>query len=450
MRLDRHPALVAALVVLFANASFLWCQPAMAQGRTVAAFVVPKTSKQLQAATVMSSILREQMGKLEGIEVRTGAPPGNLQAAIEAERLAGQGFTALNTGNKTGALEAFQKAYDVLAQNPGVGSIRLHARVAKGLGVSSFMNGKTDKGKELIKRSLLLYPAQSAREYAYTVDTRNMYEFAKRQRDDLARGSIEVRSTPDGAEVFVDGGFKGYTPITIPEMAAGSHLVEVVKDGYLRWSTAALVPEGGRVPTEAVLTTSPNRAQLDSALSGVKKAMGKNSRFQSAARDLMTVTKAGEALVLNASLGATGFVLEGHFMDLAGQVKTVKKTIARDANFYSNIEKFLADTLGAAPRALAKVEGLGSPPAETVDTVMKESASTGGDLAIDPDSPLFQVEDDSDEESITDKWWFWTIIGVGAAAVAGTVTAIVLTAGDDDSNGGAVGNLSITLERFGD
>lgn len=90
MRLDRHPALVAALVVFFANASFLWCQPAMAQGRTVAAFVVPKTSKQLQAATVMSSILREQMGKLEGIEVRTGAPPGNVQAAIEAERLTGR------------------------------------------------------------------------------------------------------------------------------------------------------------------------------------------------------------------------------------------------------------------------------------------------------------------------------------------------------------------------
>lgn len=450
MRPACHPAVATAMAVLLFNASLLWCQPALAQGRTVAAFVLPESKTQVQAATVMSSILREQMSKLEGIEVRTGAPAGNSQAAIEGERLANQGFAALNTGNKGGALEAFQKAFDVLAQNPGVGSIRLHARVAKGLGVASFLAGQTDKGKELIKRSLLLYPAQAAREYAYSVDTRNMYEFAKRQISELQRGSIEVRSTPDGAEVFVDGSFKGYTPITVQEMPAGSHLVEVVKDGYLRWSTAALVPEGGRVPTEAVLTASPSRSELNSALSSAGKAIGNDGRFGTAASQLMAVVDAREALVVTASLGATGFVLNGHFVNLAGQVKPVSKTIARDANFYTNIEKFLASTLGAAPRALSKVDGLGEPPKETVETVMKESSSTGADVAIDPDSPLFQIEDKKDEDSITDKWWFWTIIGVGAAAIAGTVTAIVLTTGDDDSGSGAVGNLSITLERFGD
>lgn len=443
--LRKNRSLAAVISFLFFSASF--ASSAWAEGRTVACFVIAKDAKQGQAAAVMSSILRAQMRKLVGISVRTGAPAGNEQAAIESERLSNAGFTSLNTGDKNGAVQSFQKAWDVLAQNPGVGAIKLHARVAKGLGVSMFMTGKTTRGKELIKRSLLLYPKQTASEYAYTVDVKNIYQHATREIAEKAPGSIEVRSTPDGAEVYLDGEFKGYTPITLQNTASGSHLVEVVKDGYLRWSTAAVVPEGGRVPTEAVLTASPVKAQLATALKQVGKSM-KPGKFDRAADVLMGVVEAKEALVVTAAISGGGFALSGFYKDLAGNVQPIKATIAQDAQFFANIRGLLSTSLQAAFQPEGRADSLGSPPQETVDSVMKESQALGGDVVIDPDSPLFQIDDKDKGDSITSKWWFWTIIGVGTAAVAGTVVGIVLATGEDSGPGGPVGNLKIQLNDF--
>jgi hypothetical protein len=385
------------------------------------------------------------MRNLSGVTTVTGAPVGNPQAAIEANRLADGGFTALNTGDSTGALAQFQKAWDVLAQNPGAGTARTHARVAKGLGVATFMSGDTTKGKELIKRSLLLYRAQRANEYAYTVDVKNLYEFAKREIDEQEPGTLEVRSTPDSAEVFVDGEFKGYTAIALSDQPAGNHLIEVVKDGYLRWSTSALIAPGGRLPVEAMLTSAPNKAALDAALSKLKSVQTA-SRFASAVKPLIQTVDAREALVVNASLAADGFTIRGYYLNLAGEVQSVDATIAQDADFYNNIKRLLVATTGAAPKTTESVVSLGTPPKETIDSVMRQSEAVGGDIIVNPDE-IFSDEKKV-SESITDKWWFWTIVGVGAAAIAGAVTAIVLTQEADSGASGAVGNVNINLQSF--
>ena len=414
-------------------------------GRTVAAFVLAKNPKKPQAAAVMSSILREHLSKLTGVTLRTGAPAGNAQAAIEASRLADEGFRALNSGDKATALARFQSASDVLAQNPGVGETRLHARVAKGLGVASFMNGKTTAGKDLIKRSLLLYTKQSANEYAYSVEARNLYAQAQREIADMAQGRVEVKSTPDAAEVYLDGIFKGYTPITLPNVAAGSHLVNVEKDGYLRWSGDADVPEGGRAATEAVLTASPVKKDLDKALDNVSKSLNPK-KFGAAIEPVLGLVDAKEALVVTADVGSGGFELSGFYRDLAGNVQPIDVTIAQDAEFFKNIKNMLSTTLQAAFEPEGRGEALDTPPKETIDTVMKEGNALGGDQSIDPDSPLFKIEEKGEKESIAKKWWFWTIIG---AVTAGTVaTVVVLTTGTDEGGSGAVGNLTIQLNGF--
>ena len=45
-------------------------------------------------------------------------------------------------------------------------------------------------------------------------------------------GSVEVRSTPSGAGVTVDGRWRGRTPLTVPDLRFGSHRVRVVQPGY--------------------------------------------------------------------------------------------------------------------------------------------------------------------------------------------------------------------------
>lgn len=62
---------------------------------------------------------------------------------------------------------------------------------------------------------------------------------------------IEVSSTPDGADIEVDGNFVGNTPSAI-ELAPGDHMVRVSKAGYATWEKKVKVT-GGEVRLRAEL-----------------------------------------------------------------------------------------------------------------------------------------------------------------------------------------------------
>jgi hypothetical protein len=57
-------------------------------------------------------------------------------------------------------------------------------------------------------------------------------------------GTLSITSSPSGANVWVDGSFKGTTPITLSDQAAGSHTVRFEKVGYSIDSTTTTVYAG--------------------------------------------------------------------------------------------------------------------------------------------------------------------------------------------------------------
>lgn len=64
-------------------------------------------------------------------------------------------------------------------------------------------------------------------------------------------GSVELRSTPDGADVYVDGAFVGNSPATL-KLTPGLHTIRVKQSGYKEWSRDITVQNG----SEAHLTAS--------------------------------------------------------------------------------------------------------------------------------------------------------------------------------------------------
>jgi hypothetical protein len=54
---------------------------------------------------------------------------------------------------------------------------------------------------------------------------------------------LSVTSTPSRATVFIDGYFKGSTPITIYGLSAGTHQLKVSFPTYEDYSTEILIPE---------------------------------------------------------------------------------------------------------------------------------------------------------------------------------------------------------------
>ena len=61
---------------------------------------------------------------------------------------------------------------------------------------------------------------------------------AGRQAGPDYRGTLIVTSTPRGASVFVNGEWKGETPLELHRQSAGSRALRLDLDGYARWSRA--------------------------------------------------------------------------------------------------------------------------------------------------------------------------------------------------------------------
>jgi len=62
---------------------------------------------------------------------------------------------------------------------------------------------------------------------------------------------VSVVSTPDGADIEIDGSFVGNTP-SVVELAPGDHVVIVKKSGYKPWERKVKV-SGGEIKLTAEL-----------------------------------------------------------------------------------------------------------------------------------------------------------------------------------------------------
>jgi hypothetical protein len=57
-------------------------------------------------------------------------------------------------------------------------------------------------------------------------------------------GRLLVESRPPGARVFVDRRPMGETPLVVPRLGAGSHVIRLDRKGFERWSAAVQVVAG--------------------------------------------------------------------------------------------------------------------------------------------------------------------------------------------------------------
>lgn len=56
--------------------------------------------------------------------------------------------------------------------------------------------------------------------------------------------SIRIQSSPSGAEIMLDGVFKGWTPAEFEKLSFGRHSIELTMPGYKRWSGSFTYPGG--------------------------------------------------------------------------------------------------------------------------------------------------------------------------------------------------------------
>lgn len=77
-------------------------------------------------------------------------------------------------------------------------------------------------------------------------------------------GSIQVSSSPTSAETYLDNVFQGYTPLTLQNVAPGSHVVLLKESGYSDWQTTTQVSAGQVTQLSATLSPVPTTAPTKS------------------------------------------------------------------------------------------------------------------------------------------------------------------------------------------
>ncbi len=243
------------------------------------------------------------------------------------------------------------------------------------------------------------FPAQQA-----------LFEQARKTVNNRKLSSIAVATSPDGARVFVNGGYRVIATDYRPGLRRGVHFVRVERQGYGR---VGVKVDTSRGKTDAKVDLSIKSARkkplLENLLPGLQTELGQKEAGASTARlqGLLLV----DYVVLFRASGPSGKkrVELALYNLVSGQLlNKVSGTVDWDAR-----DKPAKNAVIALARELVSVE---------LQTLVKV------DPGVDPDPrPVNGGEDGG----IVTKWWFWTAIG--AVVLTGTTVGLVLGLQTDDN-----------------
>lgn len=400
----------------------------LAASRAVALLVVPAKASVSEDAAAVESLMREELGTLEGVEALTmAAGPRALPAS--AAQAVEEGNRALNDKQAVPALAAFDRALAGLTASAAKMSVRLLAQALKGKAVALALAGRTDEARPFIRDTLAIWPSQTPGEWAYTPEVMNLFTFTRHAEGERKSGMLEVSTTPPGAWVRVDGKARGATPLTSRDERPGRHWVELAAAGHVRVARWVEVEPETTAKVALTLMEAPNRAEVAELAARALKA-----RRGPEAGEIMEALRAsaGADSVIVLKLRARnrkGYELTGWQGTEGGPAVPVKATLARDAGMLPAAQALLSGLLGAdvARASAGPPAPLGGPPAPTL--AKGATPGDGGEPGLGADG----VED----VALYERWWFWAAVG-GAVTATAVILAVTLS-GDDAAGNGTLG-----------
>src|SRR5665647_133496 len=70
-------------------------------------------------------------------------------------------------------------------------------------------------------------------------------------------GQITVRSSPSGANIYLDNSYRGLTPLTLVDISQGSHAIILKMNGYQDWQSSVNVLAGSSTDVSGTIIPSP-------------------------------------------------------------------------------------------------------------------------------------------------------------------------------------------------
>jgi hypothetical protein len=166
-----------------------------------------------------------------------------LRAVREAK---GGGHTGAMTGAMVGTAIVFFPAAPLF--------LFMHGKditIPKGTEITAYINGDIP-----LDPAKFAAPAPSKQEGSATTSQPPAAAAGAQSENgsEVALSTVEIKSTPDGAEITVDDKYMGSTPSTL-RLSAGDHKIKVEKLGFKPWEKTLTVSSGGATTVNATLET---------------------------------------------------------------------------------------------------------------------------------------------------------------------------------------------------
>lgn len=347
--------------------------------------------------------------------LNAGGEVQQQNAVKSAQAILQSGYTAFRRGEFEDAAEGFIGAAGVFEQHF---AFLLDASQYRGallmLGTALLKDGEKKQADTAFERAAIV--KADGGDATLGEDAKAVFEAAKARVRKLPLGGLQITSNPPNAEVYVDGRYKGVTPVTVAGLRKGKHFASVLKAGYVR-QTMKIEIEGEELG-EASVELKPARKkllydQLTTKLTAdISSLKGERPKGGEGVRQVSKLLFSEVSVVVNITGRGDQKKVDLFIFDSATQLllKRVTKTI--DWSFRNK----------KAARALVK---------DLTD--FDYANALGGDT----------TEVDTSEGGIETEWWFWTIIGVVVIGGVAVGTYFALSAEDPppfakDGNGSVV------------
>lgn len=416
--------------------------------KRAAVFVLPASDSEIKAALLMSRVLRENIDALTNVNLITPAPVLNSSSLPELQGFVDNAYRALNGKNVDKAMGLLSQAKPLMEQILPVVPLRTVALFYKAYGVGQALSGNMAEARSSLELSLTLWKEQNNLEYAYSVEVLQLFASVSNELESRPAAKLTIETQPENAVVVVDAREPAQSPATVTNLTVGAHLVRIVLDGHEQWAGFVRLKANQENLVTISLKPIAEKAVFDQRLVAVSGIMKMTP--DDAAQPLLELKQflgADELLALECSVVGETYELSGFHLKTDDTVFPAKRSLARDASFLAGVREFLSGLFESFYELARKTEGLGGPP---IDPVLLEKAgitSEQSSTVFDPDNPVFPTVDlggKKKKQTIFQKWWFWTAVGV--VAVGGVGLGLYL---GKDSGGGAgpTGTIEIHLHE---
>lgn len=409
-----------------------------------AAFAVPRDPSGQKAAAAIGAILGERVAqhpKLRLIEpgrALSGDPRTREEETLLRAR------TALADGRRAYDALALDDAIARLGQSvslyqqtgPLLGDLTELQTALAYLGAALTLRGSSDEGVSTFLELLTIDPGYAPDGFPPTVT--RIFDRAVERLGALAKGSVEIYSTPPYSAVFVDGRFRGVTPLTLADLHAGTHYIRLEQNGYVTHGAPLEVAPNQRITSQTRLTGIKSGAELRDLLSRSSREVLQEGMGQHA-RSLARLLVADALILISVSQSGKDASITGAAFDASGAIRLATERTVIDAegpNFFRDssalIDKLLASAAGTAAPSFApgqdpgSASGFGLSAGAGVNQGGGGSPPSGGYGGYGSPTQV-QVNRGEDGSPPAGQVIGWMMVGIGTVGLGTGVVFAILT-----------------------